>query len=216
MDFAELDAFEEECHAVEDTLADVPTDAWQRPGLGEWTIAELVAHLVRCVTRPDAYLDIDIGETVEAGAGEPVMLDRVGYWRFDLAGEAPAIAARAREEAAGTEPALLVQRFSEGWQTSAARAGGLPPGHMLATPRGLMRLDEYVATRVLELVVHHMDLRAALDLPPAATPRAERLTMHVLESLLGSPRPRNFGRDRFIRAATGRLTVEDPRFPVLR
>lgn len=217
MDFAELEAFEEESRAVADTLTDAPADAWQRPALGEWSVTELVAHLVRGVTRVDAYLDVDIDDEYQAAGGrEPVLLDRVGYWRFDLAGEAPAIAERARQEAEGTTPDVLVERFMQGWQTSAARAGGLPPGHLIATSRGLLRLDEYLATRVVELVVHHMDLRAALDLPPAATPRAERLTMHLLESLLGSPRPRNFGRDRFIRAATGRLTVEDPRFPVLR
>lgn len=205
----ELEAFEEEARAVEDTLTGVPDDAWQRPGLGEWTIAELVAHLVRAVTRVDAYLD------VEVDAAQPVV-DRVSYWRFDLAAEAPAIAARAREEAAGVAHGVLAQRFAEGWQTSAARAGALSPEHLLATPRGPMRLDEYLATRVLELVVHHLDLRAALEQPPVATPRAERLAMQLLESLLGSPRPRNFGRQRFIRAATGRLAVDDARFPVLR
>jgi hypothetical protein len=79
-----------------------------------------------------------------------------------------------------------------------------------------MRLGDYLATRVVELVVHHLDVRAALDLPPAPTPAAGRLTMEVLEGLLGTPRPRNLGRTRFILAATGRITVDDDRFPVLR
>ncbi len=78
-----------------------------------------------------------------------------------------------------------------------------------------MRLDDYTATRVLELVVHHMDLRRALDLPPAPTPAAGLLTMRLLEGLLGSPRPHNLGRTRFILTATGRIPSDDPRFPVL-
>lgn len=209
MRFPELAAFEEEARGVEDTLAGVPADAWGRPALGEWTLAELVAHLVRAATRVDAYLDADID------AQEPAV-DRVGYWRFDLAGEAPAIAARARGEAAAVDPLRLVEAFARGWRASSTKAGALPPQHLLSTIRGPMRLDEYLATRVVELVVHHLDLRAALDLPPAPAPAAERLTMHVLESLLGSPRPRNFGRQRFIRVATGRLPSDDPRFPVLR
>lgn len=209
MGYPELEAFECEAIAVDATLSVAPTDAWGRPGLGEWTVVELVAHLVRAVTRVEAYLD---GELVEAG---PVV-DRVGYWRFDLHAAAPAIASRARDEAGGVVPAELVRRFAQGWRACAARARALPKGHVLATPRGPMRLDEYLATRVVELVVHHVDLRTALDLPPSPTALAGSLTVSVLEGLLGSPRPRAMGRDRFIRAATGRLVVEDPRMPVLR
>lgn len=211
MRFEELELFEVEAQAINDTLAGVPDDAWDRPALGEWSIAELVAHLVRVATRVDAYL------AVEVDASEPTV-DRVGYFRVDLAAAAPAIAQRAQEDAAGMDPATLVRRFAEGWQASAARAGGLAPDHLLATPHGVMRLDEYLATRVLELVVHHGDLRAALDLPPAAPspPGPARMTHDLLAALLGSPRPRNLGRDRFIRAATGRVPLDDPRFPVLR
>lgn len=211
MRFVELAAFESEAQAVDATLADVPAEAWERPALGEWSVAELVAHLVRGVTRVDAYLGVEV-------AADQPDVDRVEYFGVDLAAAAPAIAQRARDEAAGVDPATLVSRFADGWRASAARAGALPPDHLLATPHGVMRLDEYLATRVLELVVHHQDLTAALDLPPAAAsaPGPARLAQHLLESLLGSPRPRNMGRDRFIRAATGRIPLEDPRFPVLR
>lgn len=213
MDRAELDAFQEEAAAVAATLDGVPADAWDRPGLGEWTVAELVAHLVRAVTRVDVYLDEPLDEPLDAAAST---VDRVEYWRFDLAAAAPAVASRARDEARGVEPPELVRRFTDGWRASAARARGLPPDHLLTTLRGPMQLDEYVATRVVELVVHHVDLRAALDLPPSPTATAGALTLAVLEGLLGSPRPRNMGRDRFIRAATGRIASDDPRLPVLR
>jgi len=205
----ELDAFTGECDAIDGTLAGVPADAWGRPALGEWALTELVAHLVRGASRVDAYLD----EPVE---GDAPACDRVSYWQFDLAAEAPAIAERARREAAKVDAETLPALFSDSWRASAQRAGGLPPGQLLATPRGPMRLGDYLATRVVELVVHHLDVRAALDLPPAPTPAAGRLAMEVLEGLLGTPRPRNLGRTRFILAATGRIAVDDDRFPVLR
>lgn len=205
----ELAAFEEAAGAVEETLDGMPDDAWQRQGLGAWSVAELVAHLVRAADRPAAYLDRDPGGTEPAA-------DRISYWQFDLEAAAPAIAERARGDAADRTPADLVDAFRRGWRTSAERARALPADHLLTTLRGPMRLDEYLATRVVELVVHHMDLRAALDLPPVVPPTSGALTVEILEALLGSPRPRNFGRDRFIRAATGRLSVDDPRFPVLR
>jgi uncharacterized protein (TIGR03083 family) len=205
---AEISAFAEECAAVDATLAGIEAGDWDRPALGEWSVAELVAHLIRAANRIDVFL--------QQGSTGPAVHDRVSYFKFDLAAHAPAIAQRAREEAAAVTPAELPARFAAGWRASVTRAVALPGDHVRATVRGPMRLDEYAATRVLELVVHHMDLRAALDIPPVTTPAAGRLTMHILEGLLGSPRPRNLGRTRFILTATGRLPSDDKRFPVLR
>ncbi|MGH8898077.1 MAG: maleylpyruvate isomerase N-terminal domain-containing protein [Egibacteraceae bacterium] len=204
----ELAAFAEECTAIDRTLATVTAEDWGRPGLGEWTIAELVAHLVSGATRIDAYLGRD--------PGEAPAWDRVSYFQCDLEAVAPAIAERARQDASSIDPGELPARFAGGWRASVDRAAALLPEHVLATFRGPMRLDEYTVTRVVEMVVHHLDLRMALDQPPGPTPAAGRLTMSVLEGLLGSPRPRNLGRTRFILAATGRITSADDRFPVLR
>jgi len=203
-----LAAFAAEAARVEATLAGVPQDAWSRRGLGEWTVVELVAHLVRAADRVDAYLDVPL-------EGDVLACDRIGYWRADLVAEAPAIAQRAREAAAGVSPAELVDAFAAGWRRSLQRASDLPPDEPLQTVRGPMALDDFVATRVLELVIHHMDLRRALDQPPAADPDAARMVAADLEAMLGSPRPRNMGRDRFLLVATGRLPSDDPRFPLL-
>ena len=206
----EWEAFTGECEAVDRTLADVTDDDWGRPALGVWNLAELVAHLARGVGRVHAYLDQDPG-------GEAPACDRVGYYR--LGGgpeEARAVARRARELAAATRPGALPAAFTDAWRQSAERAAQLPPDRLIATAHGPMELREYVATRVLETTVHHLDVLRALERPPVATPAAGRLTMALLEGLLGGRRPRNFGRMRFILAATGRLEVDDPRMPVLR
>lgn len=208
MSFPEADAFAEECAATDDTLARVPAEAWMRPALGSWNLAQLVTHLVRGVTRVTHYLSQPAGDTPD--------VDRVTYWGFDAEAEAPGVARRAVEEAAGVEPATLPQRFARGWTASLAAARDQGPDRLLPTFRGTMRLDDYLATRVVEVVVHHLDVRSVTDLPPASTPAAARMTMATLEALLGQPRPRNMGRTRFIQAATGRLPVDDPRFPVLR
>jgi uncharacterized protein (TIGR03083 family) len=208
MQTAELTAFTAECEATEKTLRSIEPGWWQLPGLGEWSVAELAGHLVRGATRVDAYLDRELD------GAEPTA-DRVSYWHFDLAGAAPGIAQRARDVAAESGPSELPQRFADGWRASAARAETLAWDHLLQTFRGPMRLDEYLATRVLEVVVHHMDLNAALGRPPEPTPDGAKLTMSLLEGLLGADKPHNFGRARFIKAATGRIAVDDPRFPVL-
>lgn len=207
MPFPELDAFAEECAATDATLTAIDPAAWDLPALGSWTLAQLAAHLVRGVTRVTAYLPEPVPDAP--------LVDRVEYCRFDADAEAPGVAKRAVEEAAQVDPVTLPGRFSVGWLATSAAARDHGPDQILPTFRGPMRLDEYLATRVLEVVVHHLDVRVALDLPPVATPAAARITMVILEGLLGESRPRNMGRTRFIQAATGRLKTEDPRFPVL-
>ncbi|MDQ3538619.1 MAG: maleylpyruvate isomerase N-terminal domain-containing protein [Actinomycetota bacterium] len=205
---SELDAFSDECRALDETLAGVSAEAWTRHALGAWNVAQLVAHLVRGATRVATYLDVEVG-------GNPVT-DRVSYFNYDHTGEAPEIARRAVQEAAKVDAETLPALFTEGWRASAERAAEVGDGHVLHTIAGPMRLDEYLATRVVEMVVHHTDLRAALELPAVSTIAAARITMDVLEGLLGEPRPRNLGRARFIQVATGRFPSDDPRFPVLR
>jgi len=204
----ELSALAQESEALDSTLAAVPGDAWTRTALGEWSLAELVAHVTRGAQRLEVYLDEPvIGDVVH---------DRISYWRYDAEVESPAVAQRARDEAAKVDAETLPALFAEAWRASVERAHGLAGDTPMFTPWGTMRLDDYAATRVVEAVVHHMDVRAALDLPPASTPDAARLVMAVLEGLLGTARPRNLGRTRFILAATGRQAVDDSRFPVLR
>jgi uncharacterized protein (TIGR03083 family) len=208
MSFPEIDAFAQECAAVDETLAAIRAGAWNEPGLGSWNLAQLVMHLVRGATRIMEYLPQPAGPEPE--------VDRIAYWQFDAEAAAPGVAQRAVEDAQDVDPDTLPGRFTVGWMASAAAARDHGPAQLLPTFRGTMRVDEYTATRVVEIVVHHMDVRAALELPPASTPAAARMTMAILEGLLGEPRPRNMGRTRFIQAATGRLAVDDPRFPLVR
>lgn len=208
MQSPELDAFTQECATVDVTLADIAVDAWTRPGLGTWTVAELVAHLVRQVTRLAAYADAPVDAAAPA-------VDRVAYYRYDHAAMAPDVARRAVELAREVDAETLPALFAEGWREDAQVAAELPADRLIATIRGPMRSDEYLATRLVEVVVHHADLRQALDLAPNPTPPAGRLVADLLEGLLGAPRPRNLGRVRFLLTATGRLPSDDPRFPVL-
>lgn len=207
MEFPEVEAFAQECAAIDETLSGIDDDAWDRPALGSWTLAQLVAHMVRGASRITEYLPLEVDDRPQ--------VDRVGYCRFDGDAEAPAIAKRAVEEAAAVAAADLPGRFAAAWRASVAAANDHGAQQLLPTLMGPMRLDEYTATRVLEMVIHHLDVRATLDQPPVSTPAAARMTMSILEALLGESRPRNMGRTRFLLAATGRLETDDPRFPVL-
>jgi hypothetical protein len=84
----------------------------------------------------------------------------------------------------------------------------------------LMRLDEFVASRVVEAVVHGMDLTDALGRDSIATPDGIALTATILDQLLARRtvpgRPADLADDRaWVRAASGRAEHDDPRLPLI-
>ena len=86
---------------------------------------------------------------------------------------------------------------------------------------GPMRLDEFVATRLVETQVHGMDLTDALGAPPLHMPRTTLMAAEVLDEVLArravAGRPVGLEGDdlAFIRAAAGRGEYPDPRLPVV-
>ena len=68
-----------------------------------------------------------------------------------------------------------------------------------ATPAKLRPLDEFVASRVVEAVVHGLDLTDALGREPMATPEGVAVTAAILDDLLArktvAGRPPDLGDD---------------------
>lgn len=75
---------------------------------------------------------------------------------------------------------------------------------------GLIKLSEYMRTRVVEVVIHHMDIRDALGNEPDPDPAALDAVCSVLSELLGTD-PRVLGMDgvRFALIGTGRAALND-------
>jgi hypothetical protein len=75
---------------------------------------------------------------------------------------------------------------------------------------GPMRLDEFVATRLVETRVHGLDLTDALGMPPLPMPQTTTMAAEVLDEVLarravpGRPADLGAGDLAFIRAAAGR------------
>jgi hypothetical protein len=83
-----------------------------------------------------------------------------------------------------------------------------------------MRLDEFVPSRVVEAVVHGLDLTDALDREPVATPAGVAATAGILDELLArrtvAGRPDDLADDlAWVRAASGRAPHPDPRLPLI-
>jgi hypothetical protein len=71
---------------------------------------------------------------------------------------------------------------------------------------GTIRIDELVAARLVELVVHSLDLARAVGQQPRLDPVAQNVTVNIFTALLEGPRPIELVDDiLFIEAVTGRV-----------
>ena len=168
-------AFRESAHFFVEAVRRVPEDAWDRPALGVWSVRDLVGHAWRALWTVREYLDRSVH-------GEPVA-GPAGYFRLALERTTDdAIARRGREAGArlGPAPAEAVEEMARQALTRVARHRGRA---LVATPVGPMRLDDYLATRVVELTLHTLDLARALGREPHPPREAMRATLHVLADL---------------------------------
>lgn len=171
-------AYEQAGNYLLSALRTVDDEQWEHPGLGEWNVRELVAHTVRAFRTVDQYLDGTVRDpTPLTSAAE--------YFRMVLAEDEPHIhiAVRARREAPdlGDDPIAVAETLAE----QALRTADQTPATAVAhTFVGVIPLPDYLATRVVELVVHTLDLVAALGLDMAVPPLPARVAVQVLTDLV--------------------------------
>lgn len=174
-----------------------------------WDVQLLLAHLVRGVGRIGAYLTADIPPAPE--------LDWIGYWTTAVTTADPDdVSERARAFAATLNDRPVPHVWRETTAEALRMAEVAPPGRVLPSPFGAMRVDHYLTSRVVEVTVHGLDLRAALALEEIATPSGLAVTTAVLDALLDDQRPVDVADDlAFVLAATGRAPSDDPRLPLV-
>lgn len=158
--------------ALLDMVAAVPQDAWDRAGLGEWTVRDLVGHAGRSF--------VTVSEYLRAGEGQPLSLRH----SFDYGQAAALIAAdpgavtergRAAGRALGQDPVGGLTRL---FDNAVADVAAAPDEAPCATLVGVMRLVDYLPSRIFELIVHTDDLAQALGttVPAPVTARVVALT----------------------------------------
>jgi uncharacterized protein (TIGR03083 family) len=148
--------------------------------LAEFSVRGLAGHLLRAVTSVEGYLDRPEPDAAGAANG-PEAISAAEYYAAVIGDESDinsevqrAVRQRGVEAAAGPP-----HEFSALWAGSAerlrTRLAAERPDRLLQVYGGLvLTLDEYLVTRLVELVVHGDDLAASLGvapppLPPAAT-----------------------------------------------
>lgn len=144
---------------------------WDGPGLGDWTLRDLVGHTVSSALR-------QVPAVLASPAAEVAVCSAEGYWAF--ARGVPADVYRAAVAASsadarqtglllGDDPGEVVRELA-GRATQALAAAG--DDDVVATPVGGMRVGDWLPTRTFELVVHGMDTAAALGVPHGLSPEA--------------------------------------------
>jgi hypothetical protein len=88
-------------------------------------------------------------------------------------------------------------------------------------PYPLIRLDDWIQTRILEAVVHSLDITDVLQRDQVTTPAGRSMAADLLDALAERTtlveRPGDLGDDLgWIRAASGRSAHSDSRLPLLR
>jgi len=116
----------------------------------------------------------------------------------------------------GDMPSVLAETFGKTIEESRAT----PPETVGSGYYALMRLDEFVPSRVVEAVVHGMDLTDALGREPVATAAGVAHAARTLDDLLArrtvAGRPDDLTDDlAWVRAASGRAAHPDARLPLI-
>jgi hypothetical protein len=215
-----IDTLETELHGVLEVFRGLTAEAWRSPTklqpldatLPRWTVFELAGHF-----------DISIGLTrmlmADPTRGQTGR-DRVSFFIFPRLEVAPVVYDYAYTmvagKSAGDMPGVLDETFSK----TVSGARDHPPDLVGPGYYALMRLDEFVISRVLEAVVHGLDLTDALERDSIATPDGIAITAGILDELLArrtvAGRPDDLGDDMaWIRAASGRGAHPDPRLPLI-
>jgi uncharacterized protein (TIGR03083 family) len=195
---------DEECRRVADLLLGLSEGDFARPTRCEpWDVKELTAHLYRSLFRVPSVLD--------AAPPPAADTDSVSYWQsYDVPTDSPVIAAHARETAAtyssGKELAVA---FDELCHSALDRARSVDPGRLVHVWWGPnLRLDEFLTTRVLEVVVHGLDMTHALGRGPVATQAGIATVCATLRALLGREPPPRWSPVEFVEKGTGRAALD--------
>jgi hypothetical protein len=211
---------EAEVAAVADVFGALTPGQWQRstllvpvdPDLPKWTVFELAGHF-----------DISIGLTrmliAEPEETQPGR-DRTSFFINPRSETGPVVYSYAYTMVEGKTPADMPGVLAETFAKTVSEARAVPAGLVGPGYFAPMRVDEFVASRIVEAVVHGIDLAQALGSPYFATADGIAMTAAILDDLLArrttGRRPAALSDDlEWVLAASGRAPADDSRLPLI-
>jgi len=202
----EIDALAAEGAKTAAFLRGLDAPEWKAPTrCAPWDVREIVVHMTSMI---EAVAGTAARPPVRA---EPTK-NRVTWWDYDIEEDQAATLDWVRQEATTYPEGSLAGR----WQAALERCvpavrAAMKPGDLVVQPGdNPIRISEYVATRVLEITIHTMDVRDAFDLGPDPSPEGIEVTLGILAARLGAdPRALGFDAADFVLLSTGRRALTD-------
>src|SRR5215813_5350622 len=180
----DVQILETELARVEQAFRGLTESDWRRPTLLQpldetlphWTLFELAGHF-----------DISIGLTrmlISSQQDGQVGRDRVSFFIFPRSEVAPVVYDYAYTMVEGKSPGQMAGVLAETFTRTIEEARANPPDVVGSGYYALMQLGEFVPSRVVEAVVHGLDLTDALGAGSIATGEGVALTAAILDELL--------------------------------
>jgi len=215
-----VDALAGELNRVAQTLGSLTAVEWQRPTLLEpvdpvpnWTVLELAGHLGYAMKMIDTLLSKE--------SASPPALDRVSFYDQPKGLLAPLAYRTAADVVAYMTSAEILEFCVTTFFDALAKAHHADPAFVGWTVIGTIRVDEFIATRIVEVVVHGLDLAQALNRSLTPSTVALDCAADLLDSLNrrsdhGSSRPESLADNwLWVQVASGRRRHHDFPTPLL-
>lgn len=216
-----VDILETELRQIEGVFRGLSDDEWGRytklVPLDEtkpfWTVFELAGHF-----------DISIGLTrmlIADPQDGQVGRDRTSFFIFPRSEVAPIVYDYAFTMVDGKKPGDMPDVLHETFSKTIEESRATPPETIGPGYYALMTLGEFVPSRIVEAVVHGIDLTDALGRDRLATDEAVAVASDILDDLLArrtvAGRPSDLADDdwAWVAAASGRADHDDPRLPLI-
>jgi hypothetical protein len=215
-----IDTLEAELLGLETVFRGLGDEDWKAsthlqpldPSLPHWTVFELAGHFAISIGLAHMLTD-------DPQEGQPGR-DRVSFFIFPRSEVAPVVYDYAYTMVEGKRPGDMPGVLHDTFTRAIEGARRSPPTTVGSGYYALMRVDEFIPSRVVEAVVHGLDLTDALSRDTIATPAGIAMTAEILDELLArrtvAGRPRDLADDlEWVRAASGRTPHPDPRLPLI-
>jgi hypothetical protein len=205
LDFSAIvGAFADEYGALNEIVAAFTSEDLLAPsGCQGWINADLLFHMLLDAQR--ALVTFNTPATGEADK------DFVTYWQGFVASDEGS-RAHARfvriSAAAHQDPLQICKRWVE-TSDAAIRSCRNSKLDLVATQGHVLTLADFVATLVVEAVIHHLDLVENLEGTPGPPHSAVSVTTVTLDGLLGRARPPHWDDKVYMLKATGRQPLDE-------